>query len=51
MKQFLKEDKSSLKSPKIDTLKRKVFSLNNTSHDTEMDLRMMKHELEKDLDL
>lgn len=39
-----------MKSPKIQISKIKNLSYNNT-HDTEIDLKLMKHELEKDLDL
>ncbi len=46
--QIKRDNNSILKSP--DVFKRKNFSVNNT-HDSEMDLRMMKHELERDLDL
>jgi hypothetical protein len=51
LKLVQREDNTLIKSPKIDIIKRKNLSLANNTHDTEMDLRLMKHDLERDLDL
>ena len=46
-----KEDNTNIKSPKLETTKKKNISTTPNIYETEMDLRRIKHELERDLDI